>query len=70
MIIYRKMKAEDVPFISRLEEETFSMPWSHPLPKDRHAVPHKYDTPVKPVQSFRNLVKSDGALFPDNTHVI
>lgn len=28
MIIYRKMKAEDVPFISRLEEETFSMPWS------------------------------------------
>lgn len=28
MIIYRKMRAEDVPFISRLEEETFSMPWS------------------------------------------
>lgn len=28
MIVYRKMRAEDVPFISRLEEETFSMPWS------------------------------------------
>lgn len=28
MIIYRAMTPEDVPFISRLEEETFSMPWS------------------------------------------
>lgn len=28
MIEYREMKEEDVPFISRLEEETFSMPWS------------------------------------------
>ena len=28
MIIYREMKEEDVPFISQLEEETFSMPWS------------------------------------------
>ena len=28
MICYRRMKREDVPFISRLEEETFSMPWS------------------------------------------
>lgn len=28
MIIYRDMTPEDVPFISRLEEETFSMPWS------------------------------------------
>ncbi len=28
MIVYRKMLPEDVPFISRLEEETFSMPWS------------------------------------------
>lgn len=28
MIIYRRMTPEDVPFISRLEEETFSMPWS------------------------------------------
>ncbi|MDE7232888.1 MAG: ribosomal protein S18-alanine N-acetyltransferase [Lachnospiraceae bacterium] len=28
MITYREMTAEDVPFISRLEEETFSMPWS------------------------------------------
>lgn len=28
MIVYRRMKPEDVPFISRLEEETFSMPWS------------------------------------------
>lgn len=28
MIEYRRMRAEDVPFISRLEEETFSMPWS------------------------------------------
>lgn len=28
MIVYRKMRAADVPFISRLEEETFSMPWS------------------------------------------
>lgn len=28
MIVYRRMRAEDVPFISRLEEETFSMPWS------------------------------------------
>ena len=28
MVVYRKMTAEDVPFISRLEEETFSMPWS------------------------------------------
>lgn len=28
MIVYRKMRADDVPFISRLEEETFSMPWS------------------------------------------
>lgn len=28
MVTYRKMTAEDVPFISKLEEETFSMPWS------------------------------------------
>lgn len=28
MVVYREMTAEDVPFISRLEEETFSMPWS------------------------------------------
>lgn len=28
MIEYRRMREEDVPFISRLEEETFSMPWS------------------------------------------
>ncbi len=28
MIIYRAMTPEDVPFISKLEEETFSMPWS------------------------------------------
>ena len=28
MITYRRMTPEDVPFISRLEEETFSMPWS------------------------------------------
>lgn len=28
MMVYRRMQAEDVPFISRLEEETFSMPWS------------------------------------------
>lgn len=28
MIVYREMTAEDVPFISHLEEETFSMPWS------------------------------------------
>lgn len=28
MISYRRMKAEDVPTVSRLEEETFSMPWS------------------------------------------
>ena len=28
MIIYREMRKTDVPFISRLEEETFSMPWS------------------------------------------
>ena len=27
-IIYRRMRPEDVPFISKLEEETFSMPWS------------------------------------------
>ena len=28
MDIYRRMTPEDVPFISKLEEETFSMPWS------------------------------------------
>ena len=28
MIIYREMRKTDVPFISRLEQETFSMPWS------------------------------------------
>lgn len=28
MIIYRNMTPEDVPYISQLEEETFSMPWS------------------------------------------
>lgn len=28
MIVYREMRPADVPFISRLEEETFSMPWS------------------------------------------
>ena len=28
MIQYRRMTPEDVPYISRLEEETFSMPWS------------------------------------------
>ncbi|MCI6713350.1 MAG: ribosomal protein S18-alanine N-acetyltransferase [Lachnospiraceae bacterium] len=28
MVTYRQMCPEDVPFISRLEEETFSMPWS------------------------------------------
>ena len=27
-ITYRRMTPEDVPYISRLEEETFSMPWS------------------------------------------
>ena len=27
-ITYRRMTPEDVPFISRLEQETFSMPWS------------------------------------------
>ena len=27
-ITYRRMTAEDVPFISKLEQETFSMPWS------------------------------------------
>ena len=27
-VIYRRMTPEDVPVISRLEEETFSMPWS------------------------------------------
>ena len=27
-ITYRRMTPEDVPFISKLEEETFSMPWS------------------------------------------
>ena len=27
-IIYRRMTPEDVPFISKLEQETFSMPWS------------------------------------------
>ena len=30
MVIYRRMTPEDVPVISRLEEETFSMPWSAP----------------------------------------
>ena len=28
MVVYRKMTADDVPCISRLEEETFSMPWA------------------------------------------
>lgn len=28
MIRYRDMTPEDVPYISQLEEETFSMPWS------------------------------------------
>lgn len=28
MIIYRRMTPQDVPWISKLEEETFSMPWS------------------------------------------
>lgn len=28
MVIYRRMTPEDVPSISKLEEETFSMPWS------------------------------------------
>lgn len=28
MVTYRRMTPEDVPFISKLEEETFSMPWS------------------------------------------
>lgn len=28
MIVYRDMTPEDVPYISQLEEETFSMPWS------------------------------------------
>ena len=28
MIRYRQMMPEDVPVISKLEEETFSMPWS------------------------------------------
>ncbi len=27
MITYRRMTPEDVPFISKLEKETFSMPW-------------------------------------------
>lgn len=27
-VTYRRMTPEDVPFISRLEEQTFSMPWS------------------------------------------
>lgn len=28
MVIYRRMTPEDVPYISKLEEQTFSMPWS------------------------------------------
>jgi ribosomal-protein-alanine N-acetyltransferase len=28
MVTYRQMTPADVPFISRLESETFSMPWS------------------------------------------
>lgn len=28
MVTYRRMIPEDVPFISKLEEKTFSMPWS------------------------------------------
>lgn len=28
MIIYRRMTPGDVPYISKLEEQTFSMPWS------------------------------------------
>lgn len=28
MIYYRRLRAEDVPAVSRLEEQTFSMPWS------------------------------------------
>ncbi len=28
MIHYRRLRAEDVPAVSRLEEQTFSMPWS------------------------------------------
>lgn len=28
MIHYRRLRAEDVPAVSRLEKETFSMPWS------------------------------------------
>lgn len=28
MMIYRRMTPQDVPWISKLEEETFSMPWS------------------------------------------
>lgn len=27
MIHYRRLRAEDVPMVSRLEKETFSMPW-------------------------------------------
>lgn len=28
MIHYRRLRAEDVPAVSRLEEQTFSMPWT------------------------------------------
>ena len=28
MVTYRRMTPEDVPYISKLEEQTFSMPWS------------------------------------------
>lgn len=28
MVTYRRMTPEDVPFVSKLEEEAFSMPWS------------------------------------------
>lgn len=28
MVTFRKMRPDDVPCISKLEEETFSMPWS------------------------------------------
>lgn len=28
MVHYRRLRAEDVPAVSRLEKETFSMPWS------------------------------------------
>ncbi|MDE6386871.1 MAG: tRNA (adenosine(37)-N6)-threonylcarbamoyltransferase complex dimerization subunit type 1 TsaB [Lachnospiraceae bacterium] len=59
-IVYRKMTPKDVPFISKLEEETFSMPWSA---KDFLEMISKEDARYYVAEKDGQLLGGCGVLF-------